>query len=178
MNKSGRRMHEVTWINLFTILEKSIDIGSSQIDQKELLFYKAITTKKLFKIYKNYEWPSLIRNRTNYVPGCAYQMVENNIICKTKQMMNRWCDCNYDEILRLLDSSISSCVTDLNEISSHTLLMHEISHSLFLLVRELYLELIQRRNFDRRMEVRRNQFLKKIKFGTNGKYHFLIGKLN
>jgi hypothetical protein len=178
LKKSGRRMHEATWNNIFTLLESSIGNGSSQIDQKELLFYKAITTKKLFRGYQNYEWPSLIRNRTNYVPGYAYQLIENKIICKTKQLIGRWCDCNYDGILRLLESSISACIADLNEISSHTLLMHEIFQSLFLLIRELYLELIHRRNLDRRMEVKRKQFLKKMEFGGNEKYHCMIGKIN
>jgi hypothetical protein len=169
-----KRFHEATWKLLFGILNNILSEITSYKDAKELLFYEALTTKKLFKIYTDYQWPAVLRNRANYIPGFAYLLVEKKIVGKTRSLINELDGCEEGDILNLLNSSISSCSTnDDNEFSSHISLLHHTAHSLFILFRELYFELLDRRHLDRRMELKRKQFINKMDIFENASYPFM-----
>ena len=172
LKTTRKRAHEAAWKELFTLLEKEVDAPAK--DPKEVLFYKSLTTKTLSGIYGHYEWPTLIRNNANYMPGLAYCLVENQIKGKTRRLINSWENCSETEVLRILDSSIASCsLGDQNDLSKHICLLHNIAHSLFVLFRELYFELINRRQIDRRMELKRKAFIRKMAIPGDISYPFM-----
>jgi hypothetical protein len=166
-----KRAHEATWKELLTLLEK--ESGTPAKDPKEILFYQALTTKTLSNIYSHYAWPSLVRNKANYTPGLAYCLVENQIKGKTRRLINVWENCSESEVLRILNSSVASCnLSDQHDLSNHVCLLHNVGHSLFILFRELYFELINRRQIDRRMELKRRLFIKKMAIPDDISYPF------
>ena len=164
------KIHEASWKQLFNILEGEINNNKLTAELGEILFYKAITTKKLFRIYNNYEWPSRIRNKANYRPGYAYRLIENIIEGKSKRLIIRWLNCNEQVIMDNLNSSINLCIasTD-NDLPGHVSLLHDISQSLFIIFRELYFELLNRRHLDLRMELKRKDFVKKMTLSKDHK---------
>lgn len=171
LKKTSRKIHEGSWHQLMLILQSASDHSKNTggCDSKELLFYSLITTNKLFKYYINYEWPIRIRNKCNYNPGHSYQLLINNTVCKSKNIISNWKGLDYNNLINYLDASVKACNDD---IDTHVNLLFSISFSLFSLNKELYLELIERRHIDKRWEVARRKFLK-TSFPENNNYPFI-----
>jgi hypothetical protein len=169
-----KRFHEATWKLLFDILDSLLKKTTSSKDSEELFFYEGITTKELFSIYTDYQWPAVIRNRANYIPGFAYLLIEKGIKGKTRRLIDELKDCQKEDIPKVLGASISACSSSrVGDFSKHVSLLHHVAHSLFLLFRELYFELVKRRHLDRRMEQRRKQFIKTMAVQDAASYPFM-----
>lgn len=168
-----KRFHEGTWKVLFGLLTEALNEVTSSKDPIEPLFYQSITTKKLFKIYTDYQWPAFIRNRANYVPGFAYLLVENKLAGKTKRLIDELNGCDENDIPKILDFSVLSCSKEKAKFSDHVSLLHNLAHSLFLLHREIYFELIIRRRLDKRMELKRKSFMEKMAISEDASFPFI-----
>jgi hypothetical protein len=167
------KLHEATWKQLFNILDLEINNNRLNTNANEILFYESITTKKLFKIYNNYGWPSMVRNKANYIPGYAYCLIEKQIKGKSKRLIKRWDKCNEQSMIKNLNSAVNYCIaTDDNGFVGQVSLLHDIAQSLFVLLRELYFEVINRRHLDLRMELKRKEFIKTMELSANDEYYF------
>jgi hypothetical protein len=161
IKKTGnQRIHEATWIRLFSYFERLLRNSALSGDVKEVLFYQLLTTKTLHRHYTN-GWPSVIRGIANYRAGFAYLEVEKNLKAKTKKLLTYWKDMDTSKLLNTLNSSVSSCSpSDITDYSNHVRLLHDMAQSLFILTRLLYSELLSRSNIDKTWEHKRSRFRK------------------
>jgi hypothetical protein len=154
-----KKPHEATWLELLGGLRKYVENPLTSTNLSETLFYDSITTKNLFDEYRNYEWPSMVRNIANYRVGYAYKLVQNVDVAATKKLWGRWETGTPNEMLK---STISLCVSgDKTKFRDQVWLLHDIAISLFLVFLNIYQELVKRRNIDNRWEVTRKQFFKR-----------------
>lgn len=172
---NNSKIHEATWISLFSYLESKINTNIMLSLPEEVLFYKLITTNVLHEMYDGYSWPSVIRTKANYRPGFMYRNVDNNIKAKTKGLLNPWIDLNkMSELNKLLSSSVAACRDEeIVSFSNHVQLLHGVSQSIFLLCRQLYSELLDRSDINKIWELHRTSYVKNMSC-PEGKFLKLI----
>ncbi|GKS63238.1 hypothetical protein YTPLAS72_05420 [Nitrospira sp.] len=167
------KVHEATWqslLGLFDELHRKLNLEQ---DPKEVLFYAALSTKVLFSEYVNFQWPSSVRNRANYRPGYAYKL--QTARSPHFKMISEWAKTKSQDTGNLLDAALRACRSDVTNFGNHVQLMTAVGASLFLLVRELYLDLLTRKRLDRRWEYNRRSYMKKMCFV--GKDHKGLGRV-
>lgn len=164
---NNQKIHEATWIKLFSYFDEILKTKSLLVDANEVLFYKLLATKELTKVY-DLGWPSQIRTAANYSPGFAYLELENSSAGKTKKLLNKWRNIEYQKIIPLLRTSVESCCpAEKTDFSAHVNLLHDVSQILFILSRTLYSELLQRNNIDKRHEMSRSTYRKKMTYSLS-----------
>jgi hypothetical protein len=173
---SNKKPHEATWKNFFDYINSSCDNSNSN-DATELLIYKTLTTTSLFKVYQDYEWPSIIRSKANYTPGYAYKLLESQYMAKTKRATKEWKALDISMVDDILFKALRSCSpSDKTEYSDHVRFLHHTGQTIFIIARQLYLELIERRTIDPRWEQMRTNFREKMS-KENGDFALLAQPL-
>jgi hypothetical protein len=158
------KIHEATWISLLGMLDTLCRRLRPNPDAKEVLFYDALCTRVLFSQYVNYQWPSSVRVRANYRPGFAYRLSSGRSPC-CRALGELAKESSHPDVLRLLSDATLSCRSDPENFSNHVRLMALVGFSLFALARELYSELLIRKNIDKRWEQGRRIYRAKMIFG-------------
>lgn len=165
---NNQKIHEATWINVFTYLERQVHNPLLTTAFNEVSFYQSLVTPVLHKIYDGYGWPSVIRTKANYRAGFAYLEVDKNVKAKTKGLFEQWKNLNETKIVNILTNSISACSpADKTPFSSHVYLLHSVSQTLFILCRQLYLELLERANINKIWELHRAEFRRNMSFPSD-----------
>lgn len=163
----GKKNHEALWTSLFNYIEKEFKrIENPRED--EALLYRMFISNDAKKEFNSHEWPSLIRNQVNYVPGFAYQLLLKKNITKAKGLTKKWKDYSSTDLNKAL-KSIKIGPTNYHE---HVSFMSFVLNIIFLLMRKLYEELYARRNLDKRWELYRSTFCKSLV--SNGNYGLLL----
>jgi len=101
----------------------------------------------------------MVRIKANYSPGFAYLLVENSDKAKTKRLLNHWQGMDETKLLMNLRTAVTaSSPGTTTDFSEHVRLLHDITQSLFVLLRQLYGELLTRKAIDKTWEHRRKVF--------------------
>ncbi len=161
--KSKQKIHESSWKSIFTYINKKLT-GAVTTPQ-ETLFYSNLTPKSLSRYYHEFDWPPQIRARANYHVGYAYLLVSQTSKANTKSLFNRWAGLDEGKLARLLTASNKKTnASHTDEFDIHVQFLFDLSLTIFLISRNLYGELIQRRRIDKRWEERRHRFREKMIF--------------
>lgn len=158
ITRSDKKPHEATWKTTFAYLDDLCRNPSIATDAAELLFYKLLTTKSLFGVYTDYEWPSLVRNKANYSPGFAYRHLQGVCVGRAKHTIDAWKIIDSSTLVRHMQSAEEACDRSETDFAAHVRLLHDISQGLFLLSRQLYSELLDRKGLDPRWEQMRSKY--------------------
>ena len=166
---STSKIHEATWTNLFEYLDQ-LRKKTPSGDVREVLFYESLCTKTLFNKYINFQWPSIIRNQANYRPGFAYKLdTSRNRNCK---LVSDWAMMEPLDLSKVVCDATRACGYN-DSFEDHVRLMTAIGLSLFILARDLYSELLVRKRLDKRWEIKRKSYKKKMVFTDNVEPMFL-----
>ena len=159
--KRNRRPHEATWKRLLHLFDSLIHDTALATDAKEISLFASLATRKLFRIYTDYDWLSRVRYSANYVPGFAYLLVDRTNKARTKKLFESWKRVEERQIESVLRSTVDNCIcsTDDDSFGTHVHLLHDIGNVLFVLVKRLYSELKLRRNCDKRWDLRRTRLI-------------------
>ncbi len=153
------RLHDATWRRILELLRALLQQCAQPKSDDERIFYGMLTTDSLQKVYREWAWPCLVREKANYEIGFAYRLVESENVAKTKALMKSWKCSSPLEVISSLSSSVDACrLARRPTFPDHVRLMHSTSICLFLLCRELYSEILKRTSMDRRWEQARRRF--------------------
>src|SRR5262249_30756055 len=131
-------------------------------------FYASITTTSLFRYYRSYEWPSLVRTAANYRPGFAYRVIQGQRIARSNEPLEAWRETIPCDVVPLLQDSVRRCSSSGDvPFCDQIRLLHDVAQCLVLLARSLYWDLLNRRAIDRRWEQRRRQFRAGMAFNSD-----------
>jgi hypothetical protein len=154
-----KRHHDAVWNRLFGILENAKanarDSGSADA---EITFYQILEYRSTKKIYNSSRWPSEIRNLVNYRPGFGYRLSSDEFFSKSKNLLNRWRSLDQTKLLKI---HLESSTANSSEFSTQVMHLHDLSFSLFILLRKLYAELTFRRPLSEHWEKNRQSMLAK-----------------
>ena len=164
LKRQNKRNHEAVWLQLFDIISKKIALASPKTASTEIDLYTMFSSPIMKNLYKRVEWPSIVRSNANYKPGFAYRSVFQESTAKTYGLIEQWRNLSSENVQTQFNNSISSCsASDLTEFDKHVKYLHDISHLIFIMARELYGELKDRRSsIDKRWELSRSEFCKSI----------------
>ncbi len=163
LRKSKQKIHESTWLKLFTYALKKAKLAVPKPDAAEAAFYSNLRPAVLFNLYEGNDWPAVMRAKANYKAGFAYKMTRNQIVAKSKSVLSVW-EFGTPLILeQQIKRSYRSCQASSEaEFDKHVQFLFDLSLTLFLLGRQLYSELLDRRRLDRRWEQRRKNLKAKM----------------
>lgn len=159
--KSDNKIHEINWKCLGRNLKYSFENFNDQINTIESLFYTLLCSKKVLKINDDYDWLSTFRNLVNYTPNYAYNKINDKDELNFSKEINAWRHVNDANIYsRLL--SIKSCIDSLkdNMLKEISFTVFNYSTCMFILLRELYNNILIRRDIDKRFDYNRKKFIK------------------
>lgn len=156
------RVHDATWICLLKALEKQRKTSFPSPNAQEIMLYDSLSTHVMFRKYTDYRWPSLIRTKANYEPGYAYQAASHANVCQCSKTIIRWNDPKKRGIVGLLNAAANECSSRKDDFSRDVQLMHDVSRTIFVLLKTLYLDLQNRRKMDKRPEQKRVTLLKDL----------------
>jgi hypothetical protein len=165
------KIHEATWNNLLQLFDELNRKTNPNPDTNEVLFYNSLCTKVLFSKYVNFQWLSSVRNKANYRPGFEYKLHIAN--SPNRKLINDWADIQLRQPVQIVTKAVSDCSADKDNFSNQVRLMVTIGTCLFLLVRELYAELLVRKSLDKRWEQKRKNYRKKMIFSKDT-YEMLV----
>lgn len=159
--KPTKKIHEATWLILLGYLDqlRKRNVNNNVV---EALFYQSLCSKTLFSQYVNFQWPSLVRNRANYRPGFAYKLGTARHL--NWGLIDEWVNMDPPDANRIINEAVKACDCDSENFEKHVRLMVAVGTSLFLLARELYSELLERKTLDRRWEYKRRAYRKSMVF--------------
>lgn len=150
------KIHEATWKSALGILDRTRrDPGVIQAAD-EADFYDSICTTAFCRVGLGFDWPSAVRNQANYRPGCAYKLGRDTI--DAQRTLRRWRDVQTNDIFPVVRDFHRRCLASPSELPSKVGMMITVSLSLFILVRALYRELMDRRRLDSRWEQNRDRY--------------------
>jgi hypothetical protein len=153
--------HEAVWVEFFKVIEELSKTAIINPDASEIAFFKDLISSGLKSVYKSNEWPAVIRAMANYRPGFAYRAVlKDNRALTHRLLLDDWRGVDQSTIITILDRTMTLCLHgNIDDYHAHVRYLHSISHSIYLLARELYFELYNRRRIvDRRWEDHRKTF--------------------
>jgi hypothetical protein len=119
-------------------------------------FYDSLCTKAFCSSGIGFDLPSYVRNRTNYRPGYAYKLRRNNL--HVVNAVEFWRNIESGDVFSAVRAAHRRWESAVSIFSKHISMMITVSMSLFLLLRSLYAELLDRRKIDRRWERQRDQY--------------------
>ncbi|MBS1904209.1 MAG: hypothetical protein JSS75_10930 [Bacteroidetes bacterium] len=152
------RVHDAVWNALFSYLE-SVNVNSGAGNQEEKRILDFLTSKVLHSMYGNYSWPSELRNRANYWPGYIYRQVERKSLVNVRKLTTNWRAATMAELLATITAAEVGCSpVKKTSIESHVGFLYAFANTLFLLTRQLYSELLDRRLIDSRWELKRSKY--------------------
>jgi hypothetical protein len=156
--KSGNN-HDSVWSHLFSLLKEAFDKCKKSTSSSELQLYSALLDPTMARICKSPSWPSVIRNKANYTPGYAYRSVQKQDVAKSRRLILEWKETDLSILQKSLDASLNACKCHgAVSFDRQVRLMHVVAHTLFFILRQLYFDLYNRRNFDKRWEEHRRDF--------------------
>ena len=169
LKKLKDRLHEATWLKSIHLIESVLKHTKTSAKPQESLFFNNLVNKSLFKVYDAYGWPSSIRNKANYRPGFAYRLIENKTIAGVKKIIG---DIHEDgvDLGDKIRASIKQCIPSSEEkyFSTHINMLFYTILGFYCVAKELYLQLNDRRNIDKRMHLKRDAFIKKTNPSLKG----------
>lgn len=154
------KVHEATWKLALGLLDQLNHDPSLSKSPAEANFFDSICSKVLFRYYSNFQWPSMVRNRANYRPGFLYRLGKPP--WNFPRLFDPWRSATRTDIHRVFQTCLHRCATDRDNFAHHSDLMLNVSTILFLLVRALYAELLDRRRTDRRWENQRKHYCRQM----------------
>jgi len=154
------KVHEATWKLALGHLDQMNRDPLLAKSPLEADFYDSVCSKLLFPQYKNFQWPSMVRNRANYRVGFMYTL--HNAPVNFSRCLDAWRKTSRSDVHRTLQTCLRKCSTNKDDFAHHTDLMLNIGTALFLLARALYAELLDRRKSDRRWENQRNHYRRQM----------------
>jgi hypothetical protein len=158
--KKTDKVHEATWTKLMGTLDELQRRLRPNTDLREAEMYDAMMTKVLFPEYVNYQWPSSVRNRANYRLGFAYKLSQSP--GTNFKLIEHWAKVVPTDIHKIVAEARSECMADPEEFANHVRLLIALGTGVFVLARELYSELLQRKSLDKRWEDGRKKYRKKM----------------
>jgi hypothetical protein len=163
--KQTQKIHEATWkrvLGLMDTLRKDPTIGM-QPDEAD--FYDSLCSQAFSSYGIGYDWPSFTRNQANYQAGFAYRL--HKPIFSMNKFLDIWKLGTLDEVYAIFRGVYLRCSADRKQFSSHVEMMTNVSLALYLIVRELYNDLANRRLTDRRWEEQRRYYRQKLALSEN-----------
>jgi hypothetical protein len=162
LKKMRGRFHEATWFKSINLIEEVVEHTKNSAKPDESLFFSNLTNKTLFKIYEEYGWPSSIRNKANYRLGYAYRLIDNKTIAGIKKILRNMI-ADPSDFPHKIDTSISQCVRSSEDryFSTHVNTFFYTLMGFYYVFKELYVQLIERKDIDQRLHYKRQAFLKK-----------------
>ncbi|MGA2177681.1 MAG: hypothetical protein ABSH38_22125 [Verrucomicrobiota bacterium] len=155
------RVHEATWKSALSTLDQLNRDPQLTKSAAEALLYDSVCSQILFPYYDSFQWPSMVRNRANYRPGFMYQL--HNPPFNFSKLFEVWRGASASDLHQILQTCLSRCGANRHEFLQHTDLMLSVASIVFLLARELYVELLRRRRIDRRWEDQRAKYITRMK---------------
>jgi hypothetical protein len=150
------KVHEATWKSILQLLDKLNRNSAITKRPEEADFYHSLCTTAFCTPGIGFDWPSFVRNRTNYRPGYAYKLIQNNL--RVSAAVELWRDIESVDVFSAVRAAHRRCNAVVSQFTNHVEMMITVGISLFLLLRTLYAELLDRRKMDRRWECRRKQY--------------------
>lgn len=159
LKMSKQKPHDATWRTVFEILDSALKNTHSGSDAGEWNFYDCLTKKRMFEGQVDYHWPSQVRSLANYRPGFAYTKIQGNDVVKGDKLFNNWSKLSIGEWQSELQRASNACTfARRTEYSDYVSLLDSVVRSMFLIYRSLYMDLIVRRNLDRRRDHKRQAY--------------------
>jgi hypothetical protein len=155
------KIHEATWKSALSTLDQLNRNPQITKSAAEVLLYDSVCTQILFPYYNSFQWPSMVRNRANYRPGFMYQL--HNPPFNFSKHFEVWRGASASDLHQILQACLGRCGANRNDFLHHTDLMLNVATIVFLLARELYVELMRRRRIDRRWEDQRAKYISRMK---------------
>jgi hypothetical protein len=158
------RIHEATWNAGLGLLADASTNATLASNVDEVEWYSALTRTRLAPIYANcnFTWPSFLRNKANYRPGFAYRLLTGPYGKVTRGIHKRWLTASNDGVRKIILESAPLLAQTTQDLSEHVKVLFDFSLSLFILTREVYSELRQRRTLDPRWEQKRLRFARNM----------------
>lgn len=159
LRKKEGKIHELTWVQIFTFIEQILDDHKHIEATKEINFYADMVDRNIFKIYNGYNWPSTLRNEVNYTPGFYYRMVSGRSTAACKKSIEQLSKIGPAMLYR---AALDHCRFSKSEqdFPHYVSMLTGIVFSLHTVLSDLYSELVKRRKVDQRMDGRRQLFIK------------------
>jgi len=150
------KIHEATWKSILQTLDTlNRDPGiTKQPDEAD--FYDSLCTTAFCTPGVGFDWPSVARNRANYRPGYAYKLMRNNL--RVLMSLQSWRNIESADVFAAVRAAHRRCSASASEFPNHMGMMITVGISLFLLLRALYAELLDRRKTDKRWERQRKHY--------------------
>jgi len=155
------KVHEATWKAALGILDQLNRDPMLAKSPAEALLYDSVCSPVLFRHYGSFQWPSMVRNRANYRPGFMYRLHDARF--NFPKLFEVWRHASASNVHRILQNCLLRCGASHDDFAHHADLMLHVAATIFLLVRELYCELLKRRRIDRRWEHQRTKYFNKMR---------------
>jgi hypothetical protein len=161
----SEKIHEATWKSTLRVLDTLRRNPAISKAADEADFYDSLCTNAFCASGVGFDWPSFVRNRTNYRPGCAYKLARNTVEAQKRLM--RWRDVGTADVFSTVRALHRECTSSTAEFANHLGMMITVGVSLFVLLRSLYAELLARRKSDKRWERQRERYRKEMGIGED-----------